>query len=243
MNTHSMQIPKIIHQIWSGIDGLLPSRLKQFGDTWKHHHPEWQYEFWDNQRMNDFVQTHYPQYWNTYSTFPYNIHRWDSIRYLILEKIGGIYADFDTECFKPLDELLKEKQCCFSLEPEENARSLNLPFIFNNALMASVPNHPFMKEIVKVVFQQGISIPQNLPAHKKTYDVLQTTGPLMLVNLYKTYSDKESIYLIPAIYTSPLVKSDCMKYLRGKRTEYLQEKLENAYALHYFLNTWIPALM
>ena len=30
--------------------------------------------------------------------FPYDVMRWDVIRYMILYKIGGLYVDFDYEC-------------------------------------------------------------------------------------------------------------------------------------------------
>ena len=78
-------IPKIIHQIWSGIDGPLPAAAQLLGNTWKRDYPEWEYRVWDNQMMNDFVQEHYPQYWTVYQQFPYNIQRWDAIRYLPLQ--------------------------------------------------------------------------------------------------------------------------------------------------------------
>ena len=94
------EIPKIIHQIWSGIDGPLPKHFEVLGDTWKKHHPDWEYRLWDNQKMNDFVLSYYPQYWKTYNSFRYNVQRWDAIRYLILDTIGGLYVDFDSECFR-----------------------------------------------------------------------------------------------------------------------------------------------
>ena len=90
-------IPQIIHQIWSGIDEPLPETAQILGDTWKQDYPDWEYKVWNNQMMNDFVQQYYPQYWEIYQKFPYNIQRWDTIRYLILDKIGGMYVDFDYE--------------------------------------------------------------------------------------------------------------------------------------------------
>ena len=47
------KIPKIIHQIWSGIDGPLPNYFKRLGDTWKRDYPDWEYILWDNARIND----------------------------------------------------------------------------------------------------------------------------------------------------------------------------------------------
>jgi len=42
------------------------------------HHPDWQYEFWDNDRINSFIKECYSPYWNTYNNFQYNIQRWDA---------------------------------------------------------------------------------------------------------------------------------------------------------------------
>ena len=41
---------------------------------------------------------YYPFYMDIYNKFPYDVMRWDVIRYMILYKIGGLYVDFDYEC-------------------------------------------------------------------------------------------------------------------------------------------------
>ena len=63
----NINIPQIIHQIWSGIDEPLPTHFKMLGETWKYDYPDWKYEFWDNERMNGFIIEHYPQYWEKYN--------------------------------------------------------------------------------------------------------------------------------------------------------------------------------
>jgi len=78
-----------------------------------------------------------------------NVQRWDAIRYLILDKIGDMYVDFDYESIMPMDDLLKGKTCCFALEKDFISNHFR---IFNNALMISVPKHPFMRRIVKFPF-------------------------------------------------------------------------------------------
>jgi mannosyltransferase OCH1-like enzyme len=45
-------IPKIIHQIWEGKREPLPELYAQLALTWKEHYPDWQYEYWDGERMN-----------------------------------------------------------------------------------------------------------------------------------------------------------------------------------------------
>lgn len=232
-------IPKVIHQIWSGIDGPLPSHFKVMGNIWKEKHPEWQYEYWDNERMNLFVKEHYPQYVRCYQDFKYNVQRWDAIRYLILHQMGGMYIDFDYECIMPLDSLLDGKSCCFAMEPPEHAANFNKSSYFNNALMATIPGHPFMERLLNRVFEQG-----NPEVYEdKAIEVLQTTGPFMLVDEYEKYDAKEDIYLIPAEYVSPLTKIDVLLYRWGdcseEQLDVLEKKLEKAYAVHYFMGTWI----
>lgn len=39
-----MVIPKIIHQIWSGLDECLPNYFETLGKTWKYDYPDWKYE-------------------------------------------------------------------------------------------------------------------------------------------------------------------------------------------------------
>jgi len=232
-----MQIPKIIHQIWSGIYEPLPEHFQTLGNTWKSHYPAWQYEFWDNDRMENFVKEHYPEYWDIYSGFPYNIQRWDAIRYLILYKIGGMYVDFDYESLKPMDDLLKDKTCCFALEPEYQYRFFKKNIMFNNALMASVPNHPFMKKLI----ERSLSHKSlNYKKEPKRNCVLNTTGPFMMIDLYeKLYiTEKQEIYLIPSKYVTPLDGFQSKEYLRGIRNKHFDEALFQAYAVHYFISAW-----
>ena len=66
--------------MWSDINDPLPDIFLEFSLTWKENHPDWKYEFWDNDRMNNFVVTHYPEYWDAYNRYPYNVQRWDAIR-------------------------------------------------------------------------------------------------------------------------------------------------------------------
>lgn len=233
------EIPKIIHQIWSGIDEPLPTYFKVLGETWKRDYPEWKYELWDNDRMNQFIREFYPHYWESYNRFPYNIQRWDAIRYLILDKIGGMYVDFDYESIKPLNEVLKEKACCFASEPIEHLGIFGRDLYINNALMATIPNHPFMEEIIQKVF---ISEGKNERYADKMDEVLKTTGPIMLSDLLEQTEYKKKVSILPANLVSPFTKMDAHQFLVGSYNEdfeeYLENKLNEAFAIHYFIGTW-----
>ena len=234
-------IPKTIHQIWSGISEPLPEHFRLLGETWKEHYPDWEYEFWDNNKMNQFIQDHYPQYRDIYNRFPYNVQRWDAIRYLILDKIGGMYVDFDYESICNMEELLGDKSCCFALEPESHFSALGRTKkepVFNNALMLSEPEHPFMKRIIDTVFSE------KMIAHKdpKMTAVLNTTGPWMISDLYyfdSTKQEQDNVYLIPAHYVTPFTVEQSRRCRWGETSEELANCLNEAYAVHYFWGGWV----
>ena len=232
------EIPKIIHQIWSGIDEPLPNPFRILGDTWKRDYPDWRYEFWDNERINNFILGYYPQYWDQYNNFPYNVQRWDAIRYLILDKIGGMYVDFDYESIKSMEDLLQNKTCCFAVEKAYSHENLLESDFFNNALMISVPEHPFMKKIIENVFTDKMLKYKNA---SKLEHVFYTTGPYLLVELYGNLTDgeKRDIHLIQAKYVSPFTGEEAMLVRTGTINEELETCLEDAYAVHYFCSNWV----
>lgn len=228
------KVPKIIHQIWSGIDEPLPEMFEKLGQTWKRDYPDWQYEFWNNARMNKFVKEHYPQYWYVYCKFPYNVQRWDAIRYLILDKMGGMYVDFDYESIRSMEDLLEDKTCCFSLEKEFAS---NYFPIFNNALMLSTPEHPFMQRIVRYVFSRTTLISN---CSNKQMSVFNLTGPYALVRLYDSLTEEEQkeVYLIPAEHVSPFTGHEAEEVRFGVRNQKLNDCLKDAYAVHYYFSNW-----
>lgn len=232
------RIPKIIHQVWSGIEEPLPKHFQRLGESWKNDYPEWEYILWDNQKMNDFIQAYYPEYWDIYQAFPYNVQRWDAIRYLILYHTGGMYADLDYQSLERMDHLLVGKECCFSEEEFYFDKQGNRVSVFNNALMLSIPQHPFMKKIINQVFSEKTL---QYPANPRNTCVLGTTGPGMLCRLYDKIpqAEKDLIYLIPSQYVSPL-SVKLAKFVRnGFDNPEIRKALEQAYAVHYFWGSWL----
>lgn len=235
-----MTIPKIIHQIWSGIDEPLPKHFAVLCETWKRDYPDWEYILWDNKTMNDFINEHYPQYVERYNSFPHNVQRWDAIRYLILDKIGGMYVDCDYESIEPMDEQLAGKTCCFSAEPDLHRKVYNRPNdeVFNNAMMLSIPGHFFILKIIEAVFGDVnlLEFPDD-----KFHTVLSTTGPGLLVELYYrlTPAERESIYLIPAKYVTPFDYNQAQRFLHGEMSNELESCIQEAYAVHYYFGNWV----
>lgn len=231
-----MIIPKIIHQIWSGKHKPLSNDFLELAQTWKDLHCDWQYVFWNDQKMELFMEENYPQYVESFNLFAYDVQRWDVIRYLILYKMGGLYVDFDTECLNNIEPLLKT-DCCFGTDKKDNI--IYAAFVknayLNNTYMASVPEHPFMKAIIEHVFNLDTIYIED---SNKLLRVLQTSGALMLSDMYSQYPDKESIRIIPAEEIAPFSLREAYAILSGEEKQEWEERLQNAFAVHYFIGSW-----
>jgi mannosyltransferase OCH1-like enzyme len=240
--THSVVngIPKIIHQIWGG-ERELPEYFKSFSNTWKENHPEWQYHFWNDNSISEFVEVHYPQYSEMFHRFTYNVQRWDTARYMIIGVYGGIYADFDSECLKPLDDLIANKSCIFSLEPDYYAKNKRRVIQPATSIFGSAPGHPFIKEVIKTAFS-GLKKTEYSTYRNKLYEVINSTGPIMVADAYEGFKDKESIHLIPHKYFSSFENTETAIMLNGDATDELktrlEERIKDAYTVHYYFMDW-----
>lgn len=177
-----MKIPKIIHQVWEGrIDPHIPFRLQLLSKTWKEQNPDWEYHLWNGKEMEELVSNHFPEYKDLYDGFSYNVQRWDTIRYMILNKYGGVYTDLDSECFHPIEKLLENEVMCFGEEPPSHNIYPGLPFMAGNAFMASEKNCEGWMHILD-------EIPK---AVKRTYDdqiVLNNGSDINIGTTNKIYS-------------------------------------------------------
>jgi mannosyltransferase OCH1-like enzyme len=85
--------PKIIHQTWDSNVKSLPDPYKESITKWKKFHPSWKHRFTTSDENRIFVMKHFPQYLETYDSFPHPIQRSYMIRYMYLYHFGGVYSD------------------------------------------------------------------------------------------------------------------------------------------------------
>lgn len=87
-----------------------------------------------------------------------------------MHAIGGLYLDIDVECFSPTDSLLSGREVVLQLEDSD-------PKSLNNAVMASVPGHPFWIKVVQLMLDRGSTANErNLLGFRDLGTVLKTTG-------------------------------------------------------------------
>jgi mannosyltransferase OCH1-like enzyme len=189
----NIDIPKIIHQIWLG--GPIPDSENLLAEKIKDLHPDWSYILWTDHNL-DFIEIEIRNKIKKINNIGVQS---DIIRYLILEKYGGIYLDCDFIPIKKFDNLIRGTNFLAGIcNPDEN----NKPCIANG-LFASVPNHNILKNI-------NLSIKNNLESYVKIenqIDIFNNTGPTFFTNEILNFIAKyplDKIVIYPSSYFYPI---------------------------------------
>ncbi len=101
-STDQQMIPKIIWQTMK--TNCIPVSMKGFCMSWIDKNPEYEYRFFDDNDMVNFISEEFPEYFEGFKKILYGASKADLWRYLILYKYGGVYADIDCKCNRPLKE-------------------------------------------------------------------------------------------------------------------------------------------
>jgi mannosyltransferase OCH1-like enzyme len=127
-------IPKKIHYCWFG-----PSKMSKLAkkciESWVRFMPDYEIILWNE--SNSPMET-------AYMKRAYNEKKWSNLsnytRLYALKYHGGWYFDTDVEVIKSPDLTKYKERCFLGLETKPKEKS----FLVNNAIIATVPNHPFV---------------------------------------------------------------------------------------------------
>ncbi len=101
-------IPRIIHQVYSSKQ--LPPIVQANVDKIRTMNPSWEYRFYDDDDMVDYVDAHYGEaVLDSYLCInkKYGASRADLFRYLLMYREGGVYLDIKSSLDRPLDAVLR----------------------------------------------------------------------------------------------------------------------------------------
>jgi mannosyltransferase OCH1-like enzyme len=205
--------------------------MRTLADSWVRNHPGWEYRLWTDAENRKFIKCFFPDFLVRYDSYPFHIQRVDAVRYFVLYSFGGLYVDLDFECLQPFDQLLADHECLLGLEPEEHCRIHNREQIIGNALMAAVPMHPLLGEVIRELVEY-----ESVREDRNTV-ILETTGPFMLSRVYARCRLAD-VTLLPSRDVYPLSLYDLDRAARTGWSELERFKLREAYAVHYFAGTW-----
>ena len=212
-------IPKIIHQIAPADKSRWHPIWTRCQPSWKEHFPEFDHRLWEDQtQINEFVRDNYPQYYQMFMEFPAHIMRVDFIRFCILHRYGGIYADMDMFCYRN-----------FHNELTHPLHIIEAPYgeeFLESSLMLSAPNHPFWldcMELSREVFYETvqkheIKIPFN--DNRAVQYLLQSAcGPNLICRVWRKWAKKKPSMLktLPGV----LYNNHGMSYHSEYRTRHL----------------------
>ncbi len=212
-------IPKRLHQIWIG--SPLPETYTIFSETWKKHHPDWDYILWDNEKilaLRDFPAK------NAYLRAKSYGVKSDIARYEILKQFGGVYADTDFECVASFDSLVGKSTffagVIFGNDPE-----------IANGLIGAVPNHPVIEYMCESTAKIKTSTTEIM-------DIIHLTGPGLITKAFFSLLDELPIsdIVLPSQYFYPF--PNFSKHEGISQEEIRSHISTESMAIHYWDVSW-----
>ncbi len=217
-------IPKIIHQTWKKKE--LPENFYNWSQSWKTMNPEFKYCFYNDMDCWKFMYNNYPEYLDLYEDLK-PVEKADIFRYLVLHKYGGVYADMDTECYRPISSLLEQYDRQLITGIEYEGPEIGYPYTPNGVqlqqwFIASPQNHPVLIKLVNEI--------QNRWWWRWLYSLVKTpnqvtywlTGPEVFTDVVK---EAGNIIIMP----------------KGILGSYDPRRItRDSYLQHHFAGTWKP---
>jgi inositol phosphorylceramide mannosyltransferase catalytic subunit len=212
-------IPKKLHVIWVGDETKQP---RDPIDSWKNHHPDWEFKLWNNASLDNTSWRAKRQI----DLFRASGH-WEGVadlmRYEILHEHGGVYVDADSTCMHPLDDWLLAIPLFAVWENEKLA-----PGLVANGFIGSVARHPALKAIIRVTSRM------DAPVWRRTWKIekwaglrprfryvqvlpWQTVGPVFFTKQILPFCPREaailpSILFLPQHHTESVARESSLIY-------------------------------
>ena len=156
-------IPRVFHQIWLG-DEAFPDEYRGMRETWRRHHPQWELLLWTEETLPAGFRP------EVYELLRQPAERADMLRLELLKREGGVYIDTDIECLRPVDHLLEGVEAFLGLLDSGRV---------SNAVIGSVPGHPFLVRALEELRPRSTYGPVDRDG----------TGPLMLERVRQEFPD------------------------------------------------------
>jgi mannosyltransferase OCH1-like enzyme len=206
-----MEIPRCIHQIWIQGADAMPRRYRAAASTWARKNTDWTHRIWDEASLRRLMLARASDWWAVYARQPEVEAKADVARYALLSTLGGLYADIDTECRRPVARLLETSRArlhttCYtgdSRPPIDCA---------TNSVVASAPGHPIWPLVLRRVKDNGLHML-----------VVCRTGPEMLRPILRQYAEENpgqiGLIVYPHAFTTFITPRFAMRVISRVRRE------------------------
>jgi len=240
-------VPKTIHFIWIGPNPIPEASIDNY-ISWKKHHPTWEIFLWTDRADRELpVEGMKRRLISDFDFGPCQAcldesDNWseksDIIRFSIMYKEGGVYADHDAECVRPFDSLISHFDFVAGYEPLSPYKfSLNSPFVPNTGVFVSRAHHPILNKILNRICSRWREVSERFPKTDRKSKILKviwrTFDPFAYCVSNFIESDKYRNIILPSCYfhsagsfTAPSLK--------------MLTKQGLVYAIHRFDSSWHP---
>jgi mannosyltransferase OCH1-like enzyme len=199
------RIPKRIIQVWKTWREKSPQMFSSYVESIKKVNPGYEYMFFKDNQINQFLEQNYPEYYDTFLKLPLNIQKVDFFRYIAIYHYGGFYFDLDVKGVQPLDNLL-ENRCVFpvdeiitkemcKLERFKKFCDKDINFLLGQYAFGAAPGDPFIKLVIDKIHMNINSYIHYFIPNSDDY-VYKTTGPDFITNVYSGYKNKDDIKIL-----------------------------------------------
>jgi len=149
--------------------------------------PDYEYHFFDDAAVEDFIAHEFPQYRTIFERFQFSIERYDFFRYLAVYRYGGFYFDLDVLLAEGISHLL-DAGCVFPFEGLTLSRHLRdyhkMDWEIGNYAFGAAAGHPFLAAVIEncVRAQENPEWVRPMlrgfpPMFREEFVVLNSTGP------------------------------------------------------------------
>jgi hypothetical protein len=171
-------IPRIIHQTYK--TRTIPEKARPVVQSWAVANNNWQYRFYDDPACLEFVEKEFPEYVEAYQSLPKDVERSDFFRYMVILRMGGVYADIDVECRQPLDTVIRPSDTMvvgWESEVSTDVEAFKRHFARKRQVLqwffAAAPGHPALRAICDHIAENAWKVFSN----NTNRDTLERTGP------------------------------------------------------------------
>ena len=199
-------------------------KLKPYRDSWIKNNPDWFYMCWNLKNCKSLVKTFYTHHLEMYNNYPYIIQRCDAIRYFILHRYGGLYADMDYFCNKPWNEVLKEYRNDLYLVETPNNMGFDKTHISNSLMYSKTPGNVFWSKLFI-----ELELKKNISYYNRHMTIMYTTGPCIVNRIFNNYRFSFKLNYYPYLLFHPYGLSTDIKILSNN---------SDIYAYHLGKGTW-----
>jgi hypothetical protein len=96
-------VPYVIHMTVED-RARIPCQMLESMRSWRVLNPSWRLWVWDAADRRRLVAEAFPRWLRYFDALPAGVERADLFKYAVLSAIGGVYADIDVECRRPISE-------------------------------------------------------------------------------------------------------------------------------------------